>query len=154
MESKLLGFGWVRIAAIFAGLLAVAASGGSAARSQQQGSAPGNNMEAKTVSERSSFYCNLKELSAQERQRHHELTMKLASARLETKELADGYAFRLAGESVTLAELAEWVTAEKKCCPFFDFVVEAERDGGALWLKLRGREGVKAFIQSAFDIAR
>jgi hypothetical protein len=93
-------------------------------------------------------------LSPEERQRQHELTVKLAGARVETKELADGYAFRVVSNAVSIAELGEWVTAERKCCPFFDFEIEAERDGGPLWLKLRGREGVKAFIQSEFGITR
>lgn len=37
------------------------------------------------------------------------------------------------------------------CCPFFDFVVELERNGGPLWLKLIGRDGIKPFIQAEFN---
>ena len=87
-----------------------------------------------------------------ERRAQHIGDIKLALE--EVKELADGYAFRLAGDSVSVAELGEWAAAERKCCPFFDFEIEAERDNGALWLKLRGREGVKAFIQTEFRLAR
>jgi hypothetical protein len=32
------------------------------------------------------------------------------------------------------------------CCPFFGFALEMEPEGGAVWLSLTGREGVKPFI--------
>jgi hypothetical protein len=31
---------------------------------------------------------------------------------------------------------------------FFDFSLEVEREGGAVWLSLTGREGVKPFIMA------
>jgi hypothetical protein len=82
----------------------------------------------------------------------HELVQKLKNARIETEELPDGYAFRLKTEQVSLNELAEYVTSERKCCPFFDFEIELKREGGPLWLRLRGKEGVKAFMRHEFDI--
>lgn len=153
MKTRATKLEWMGSAAALAGVIAAGTVAGRPMARQEIGAAAQSNAGAKSMNEPSGFYCNLKALSPEERQRHHELTMKLAEARLDTKELADGYAFRLGGEMVSVAELAEWVTAERKCCPFFDFEIEAERDGGPLWLKLRGRDGVKAFIQSEFRIA-
>lgn len=34
------------------------------------------------------------------------------------------------------------------CCPFFSFAIELESGGGAIWLHLTGRDGVKPFIQA------
>jgi hypothetical protein len=144
----------VAIAASATGRKLIARQKARAAGQSYSGANPGANAAEKAGSEVSGFYCNLKALSPEERQRHHALTLKLAGATAETKELADGYAFMLAGEAVSIAELSEWVTAERKCCPFFDFEIAAERDGGPLWLKLHGRDGVKAFIHSEFGIAR
>lgn len=62
------------------------------------------------------------------------------AAALETKELPDGYAFRLKSETVSLPDLAEWISAERKCCPFFGFEIELQRDRGPLGLKLKGTE--------------
>jgi hypothetical protein len=107
---------------------------------------------SKTSEDRSWLYCNLKALSPAERGRLHELVQKLKNARIETEELPDGYAFRLKTEQVSLNELAEYVTSERKCCPFFDFEIELKREGGPLWLRLRGKEGVKAFMRHEFDI--
>ncbi len=98
------------------------------------------------------FHCDLKVFSKVERDRHKQLSHKLAEARGETRELPDGYAFRLQGEIVSLLDLAEWITYERRCCPFFDFEIELQRDGGPLWLKLRGREEIKQFIRFEFGI--
>ncbi len=76
--------------------------------------------------------------------------MKMESARIETKELADGYLFRFRPEAVSFAEVADWVATERVCCPFFDLAIEAERENGPLSLRITGREGVKQFIRMEF----
>lgn len=98
------------------------------------------------------FYCDTKALNKTERERYNQLTHKLANARVETKELPDGYAFRLKGEVITLSEVGEWISWERKCCPFFGFEIELERGNGPLWLKLRGMDGVKVFIRAEFHV--
>jgi hypothetical protein len=105
-----------------------------------------------TMTEASGFYCNLKALSLKERARHMLLTLEIERARVETLELANGFAFRFQDGAVTLADLSEWVSAERKCCPFFDFEIELQADNGPLWLKLRGKDGAKAFMRSEFGI--
>lgn len=105
-----------------------------------------------TTVEASNFYCNLKALSTKERARHVLLTLEIERARVETIELANGFAFRFQDGTVSLADLAEWVSAERKCCPFFDFEIELQANNGPLWLKLRGKDGVKAFMQSEFGL--
>jgi hypothetical protein len=106
----------------------------------------------RTMIETSGFYCNLKALSVKERVRHLQLTYEIERARVETVEMANGFAFRFQDGTVSLAELAEWVSAERKCCPFFDFEIEQQADDGPLWLKLRGKEGAKAFMRAEFRI--
>ena len=105
-----------------------------------------------TMIEASGFYCNLKALSVKERVRHLQLTYEIERARVETVEMANGFAFRFQDGTVSLAELAEWVSAERKCCPFFDFEIEQQADEGPLWLKLRGKEGAKEFMRTEFRI--
>lgn len=105
-----------------------------------------------TTVETSNFYCNLKALGTKERARHVLLTLEIERARVETIELANGFAFRFQDGTVSLADLAEWVSAERKCCPFFDFEIELQGNNGPLWLKLRGKDGVKAFMQSEFGL--
>ncbi len=62
--------------------------------------------------------------------RYNDLTRKLSEARIEVREIPDDYAFRLLPEKLSLAELAEFVSWENRCCPFFDYAVELEHDNG------------------------
>jgi len=96
------------------------------------------------------FYCNIKALTPTERARHKQLTEKLISIRKEVVETEKGYEFQYGPADVTLAELAEWVVAEGKCCPFFDFHIDLEHAGALLCLRLTGEDGIKAFIRSEF----
>ena len=66
----------------------------------------------------------------------------------EIRELPDGYSFRLANETALLLKVADFLAKERLCCPFFGFALQIEAEGGAVWLSLTGREGVKPFIQA------
>jgi hypothetical protein len=100
----------------------------------------------------SKFYCNIKALTPEQRARHKQLSKKLMAARKEIVETEKGYEFQFSPADVTLAELAQWVVAESKCCPFFDFHIDVEREGSLLCLRLTGEEGIKAFIRAEFQL--
>jgi hypothetical protein len=98
----------------------------------------------------SKFYCNTKALNPNERAHHKLLTDKLVAQRMEIIETDKGYEFQYSPSAVSLAELAEWVTAESKCCPFLGFHIDLENEGKLLCLRLTGEEGVKAFLRAEF----
>ena len=107
----------------------------------------------KTMTTRQSkFFCNAKALTPEEHAHHQQLTEKLLAARKETVEGAKGYEFRFSPQDVTLAELADWVAAESKCCPFFDFHIDLENEGKLICLRLTGEEGIKQFIRAEFEV--
>jgi hypothetical protein len=83
---------------------------------------------------------------------HLRLTGKLIALHSKVVETDTGYEFQFDPAKVSLAELASWVAAESKCCPFFDFHIDLERAGRLLCLRLTGEEGVKAFIASEFQV--
>lgn len=85
---------------------------------------------AKNTMSKEAFYCNLNAMTAAERAQHEKLGKQLKSARLETKELADGYAFRLRKEMITTVEVTDWVSKEDKCCSFFHFEIEVQPNKG------------------------
>ncbi|MGA7873661.1 MAG: hypothetical protein WCA22_22470 [Candidatus Binatus sp.] len=66
------------------------------------------------------------------------------------RELPHGIAVQIATERMALAQLAEWVSFERKCCPFFEFRIEVAPKSGPVWLSLTGRAGVKDFLAHAF----
>lgn len=67
------------------------------------------NME-KTEENELPFACNMKAMTAEQRQRYNELTKRLQFAGQEVKELPDGFAFRLPAKSTTVQEAAEWIS--------------------------------------------
>jgi hypothetical protein len=94
------------------------------------------------------FVCNLGVMNPEERARHDALSRKLMSAREERRELANGYAFKLASQKIALTEVAEWIAFELRCCPFFNLQIEAEPNDGPIWLRMTGATGIKQFILS------
>lgn len=99
----------------------------------------------------SPFFCNRTALSAEQRQHQQELGKTLRAALLGVQELADGYEFEFVPDPANYSALAEFTPLEHACCPFFDVSIRLEREGGKLWWRLTGREGVKPFIRAEFS---
>ena len=93
--------------------------------------------------------CDLDAISASDRPRYNDLRAMLASAALDRRALPDGVAIKISTERMTLAHLAEWISFERKCCPFLEFRIEVAPDAGPVWLSLTGRPGVKEFLARA-----
>ncbi|MGA3023800.1 MAG: hypothetical protein ABSF98_03415 [Bryobacteraceae bacterium] len=94
------------------------------------------------------FACNLRAFQPEQRQRWRLLLDKLYAAVAQSRELTGGYALRIDTSRASLAELAEWIELERRCCPFFDFELAVHGEDGAVWLSLKGRQGVKQFIEA------
>ncbi len=95
------------------------------------------------------FVCDLSVMNEEQRARHVKLAQEVLSQdRQEVQELPNGYAYRFAAESAMLIKVAEFISSERLCCPFFNFALEVTADGGPMWLRITGREGVKQFMQA------
>jgi hypothetical protein len=92
--------------------------------------------------------CDLSALNPEQRKRKEELGATLRSLRKGVRELPDGVEFELPSDARAFQAAAEWASLERLCCPFFDFDLRLEREGGPLRLSLTGREGVKQFINA------
>ena len=110
------------------------------------------NTEKQMNTTQSKFYCNTKALTPEERAHHKQLGDKLMAARKAIVETDRGYEFQFGPQDATLAELADWVVAESKCCPFFDFHIDLENEGKLICLRLTGEEGIKQFIRAEFGV--
>jgi len=91
--------------------------------------------------------CDMSVLSQDQRERHLTTSRELFSNLQAIQEVANGYEFRLADDPNTLLKAAEFISLEKLCCPFLNFAIEVNAEGGPVWLRLTGREGVKEFIR-------
>ena len=81
--------------------------------------------------------CDMNALDREERDRYQLLLKRLAP--FEATEIADGY--EISVDAGKLAELAEWISLESRCCPFLKFEVA---------LRLTGGDGVKEFLAAEF----
>jgi hypothetical protein len=91
--------------------------------------------------------CDMTAIEPERREQHIATAGQVFRAVTDIRELPGGYAFLLPDEPDTLVKAAEFISLEKLCCPFLGFVLEVESEGGDVWLRLTGREGVKAFIR-------
>ena len=94
----------------------------------------------------SPFACDMSAIEPDRRGEHIATIDELFRAVENIRELLNGYAFRLANEPDVLFMTAKFIALERLCCPFFGFANEVEPEGGAVWLNLTGRDGVKPFI--------
>jgi hypothetical protein len=104
------------------------------------------------MNQESPFACVMTDLTPEQKARTFELLDQLKAKITEVKELPNGYAFRYQMDSEIFRNAAEFITYEHRCCPFFDFDLLLEREGGDMWLQLTGREGVKGFIRVEFSL--
>lgn len=89
--------------------------------------------------------CDMTAIPQDQRQLHIDASKELFSRIQEFRELENGYEFRFTSD--VIVELAQFIALEKLCCPFLNFFVEVEEESGPVWLRLTGRDGVKAFIR-------
>ena len=98
----------------------------------------------------SALACDMRALTQEQRTEHARLARQMFAAVQERKDLANGYAFRFPAER--WLEIARWADLERRCCPFFAFELSAAADGGALWLRVTGKPGVKAFMKEELGL--
>jgi hypothetical protein len=132
--------------------LALLMAGSGAVRMQAQDVPKKTNVGSQPMTTQSKFYCNRQALNPTERAHHKQLTDKLLATRTNIVETEKGYEFQFSPSTISLAELADWVAAEGKCCEFFDFHIDLERRGSLLCLRLTGDEGIKPFIRAEFQV--
>jgi hypothetical protein len=96
----------------------------------------------------SPFACDMTAIAVNQRDEHLSNLNRIFAAVEEITELPDGYLFCLSNKSDLLLAAARFIELERKCCPFFDFRLDVEREGGPIRLSVTGREGVKPFIIS------
>ena len=94
--------------------------------------------------------CDLDALDPADHDRQAAAFGRLRQSVLEVKELPDGWAVRLPATDDTLHLIADFISYERRCCPFFEFNLNVTPDAGPFWLRLTGRPGVKAFLSGAF----
>lgn len=76
---------------------------------------------------------------------------ELEKRRLGITELENGYQYGFPGDAETLRLINEWVSMERKCCPFLTFSVIASNVDEPVLLQLTGNEEAKAFLRTDIE---
>ena len=92
--------------------------------------------------------CNPNAIPADQRDQWIATGLKVFASALEVQDMPDGFGIRLPADSAMLLKVAQYISNERLCCPFVHFTVEVEPNGGSLWLRLTGGEGVKEYMGS------
>ncbi len=95
--------------------------------------------------------CDPSAIPTEEREQWIDAGKQIYAAVQEIHELPDGYQFRLPADPALLLKVADYITTERLCCPFWRFTLEVEPDGGPFWLSLTGGAGVKKYLRSALE---
>ena len=98
--------------------------------------------------------CRLGAFTPEEQTRHSELMATLAPILQSPRELENGYAFPLAATPEQFVAVAEWITLERKCCPFLEFDLKWTPQTNTPELRLTGGPGVKDFIAAQWAAAQ
>jgi len=91
------------------------------------------------------FACRLDVFDGNERRRYRELRTTMKAAVEETRELPDGYAVRLTSDAGLFRQVAEWITLERRCCPFLALALDWSASD-AIWLRVTGGPGVRELL--------
>jgi hypothetical protein len=90
--------------------------------------------------------CNLKALRSEQRKQLSQVGEHVISAIAKSRELNDGYAFRVDLTKASLIDVARWLDLWRRCCPFYEFQIDFHAADGSVWLAVKGRPGVKEYI--------
>jgi hypothetical protein len=82
--------------------------------------------------------------------RYRTLLDGLRSALSGCAERPDGYCYSVRSDRLSLAELGEWISLERLCCPFLNFELSVSGADLLYWLTLTGPEGVKPILEREF----
>jgi len=95
--------------------------------------------------------CDMTALSAAERNRYDVLRRFVLEGVEEVRNTAIGFQLRLHHGS--LAEVAEWMSLEHRCCPFLTLQLALKGDGTA-WIDIGGSGAIKTFLEAEFSAFR
>jgi len=90
--------------------------------------------------------CNVKSLTPEQRKQLYEVGQKVISAITISRELSDGYSFRVHPAKASLIDVARWLDLWRRCCPFYEFRIDFHAADASVWLSVTGRPGVKQYI--------
>lgn len=94
---------------------------------------------------------NLTAMDETQKARHRIVSRHVESAALGAEPVSGGFAIRYPAEADTVVRLAEFITLERLCCPFFDFGIRLDAGADHVELRITGGPGVEEFLQAEIE---
>ncbi len=94
--------------------------------------------------------CDRAALGPREAERQRELWSGVLTDAEERQELEDGYRWKL--PSARLADAAELMAIERRCCGFLQIRLEADASEPHLWFALEGPPGTKRVLDVELEL--
>ena len=91
--------------------------------------------------------------SPETKKRHAALWADLETKVLGIEESEAGYTYRFPLDDGLFRDLAEFITYERLCCPFFHFALALDPMEASVRLSLSGGSGVKEFLAAELGVS-
>ena len=85
------------------------------------------------------------------KKRRVELQIIIRQKKASVIELKNGYSIEFSDTGVWVL-VAEFVTLESKCCPFFKFALIWKAENVGVKIEITGRDGVKEFLKAEMNL--
>jgi hypothetical protein len=93
--------------------------------------------------------CDMTALAPDERHRYDTLRSRISASVKEATSTNTSFRLRM-DDSVSLPDIAEWVSLEHRCCPFLNIAVALQPDE-TRWVELGGSVPIKEFLRGEFS---
>jgi hypothetical protein len=99
--------------------------------------------------------CNMDVFTVDEREDHIRTTAQLFHRVQDLREAENGYEFTFPNSNVAenIVQLAEFISNERRCCPFLEFTLKIASNDKLISLLLTGPEGTQEFLREEFHEA-
>ena len=101
--------------------------------------------------------CNMDVFTVDEREDHIHSTTQLFRTVQDIREVQNGYEFTFPNsneaENIVIVQLAEFISNERRCCPFLEFTLKIASNDKPISLLLTGPEGTQEFLREEFNEA-
>lgn len=94
--------------------------------------------------------CNMNVFTTSQRESHIQNTTELIQAVQNVQEVVNGYEFIFPNETALIANIAEFISNERLCCPFLEFTLRIVSNSEPVSLALTGPIGTQEFLQAEF----
>jgi len=95
--------------------------------------------------------CNMGVFTPSQREAHIQTTTELIQAVQSVQDIENGYEFRFPNETEFIFKIAEFISNERLCCPFLEFMLNVVSNSELVFLSLTGPLGTQEFLLAEFN---